>query len=87
MKINLLEVLFWIVMLALFIMILSRIFGNSATDIQVHVAFFSGLLIIASLVVSTNNKVMSHLIKINREIGEIKSQMKTSFDKVKEDIN
>ncbi len=75
-KINWLEILFWIIILLLFIMILSRIFGKSATDIQIYVGFISGLLII-----------MSYIVKMNREIGEIRLQTANSFEKVREDMD
>lgn len=75
-KINWLEVLLWIIMAVLFIMILSRMFGKSSTDIQIYLAFFSGLIII-----------MGYIGKLNREVGEIKIQMINSFKKVKEDTS
>ena len=62
-------------MSVLFIMILTRIFGSSATDVQIYLGFVSGILI-----------VMSFIARLNRETGEMKIQMKNSFDKVKDDI-
>ncbi len=74
-RINWLEVLFWIIILLLLAMVLTRIFGHSATDVQIYLAFISGLLV-----------VMTQIVKMNREIGEIKIQMKNSFRKVRDDI-
>ena len=75
-RIERLEILFWIVMIILFIMILSRIFGKSATDTQIYLAFFTGLLII-----------MGHIFKLNREFGEFKIRSINSFNSIKKDIN
>ena len=74
-KINWLEVLLWIMMIVIFIMILSRIFGNSATDIQVYLGFASILVVI-----------MGYISRLNREVGEVKVGIKHSFDKIKEDV-
>jgi len=82
-KIEWLEILFWIIMIILFIMILSRIFGHSATDIQIYLAIFTGLFIIMGHILKLNNNIG----KLNREIGEIKIQMISSFKKVREDIS
>jgi len=82
-KINLLEILFWIVMIILFIMILTRVFGKSATDFQIYLGFFTGLLIIMGHIVA----LMSNINNLNREVGELKASMINSFKKAKEDIN
>jgi len=75
-KIELIEILFWIIIIALFIMILTRMFGKSATDIQIYLGFVAGLTM-----------VMGFITKHHREIGEIKIIMKHNFAKVKEDMN
>lgn len=64
-KIETLEILFWIVILVLIIMILTRIFGKSATDIQIYLGFISGLLILVGFIMRVNDNVS----KLNREIG------------------
>ncbi len=84
-KINWLEILLWAIMVVLFIMILTRIFGNSATDIQIYLAFFSSLVLVAGYMISSNNKIMSHIVKLNREVGEIKAEV-NSFRKDKEEV-
>ncbi len=75
-KIEWLEILFWVVMIILFIMILTRVFGNSATEIQIFLGFVTGFMII-----------MGFIAKHHREIGEIKINMKHSFAKAKEDMD
>lgn len=82
-KINWLEILFWIILAVLIIMILTRIFGGSATDVQIYIAITTGML-----------TIMSYIVKMNREIGEIKIEMKhissgikQGFIKIREDIN
>lgn len=82
-KIEWLEILFWMIMIVLFIMILTRIFGKSATDIQIYLAFFASLLIIMGRIIKLNN----NFGKLSREIGEFKIKTINSFDKIKEDIN
>ena len=82
-KIEPLEILLWIVMLILFYMILTRIFGHSATDIQIYLGFISGFLIIMGFFMRSNDNYN----KLNREVGEIKISMTHSFQKIKEDIN
>lgn len=75
-KIEWLEILFWIIMIILFIMILSRIFGHSATDIQIYITLVMGMI-----------TIMGYIMRMNREIEEIKIQMISSFKKVREDIS
>lgn len=89
-RINWLEVLLWIVMAVLFIMILSRIFGRSATDIQIYLAFFSGLLLIMNYTGKLNREVGEIKFQIadtKKQIGGIETRMINSFKKVREDIN
>ena len=74
-KIGWLEILFWIVIIALFIMILTRIFGNSATDIQIYLGFITSLI-----------TIMIFIAKHYRETGEIKRDIKYNFLRVKEDM-
>lgn len=54
-------------------LILTTIFGNSATPIEVTITLIGGLSVL--------------IYRMNREIGEIKTNMKHSFGKIKEDIN
>ena len=71
-----LEVLFWIVMAVLVGMILTRVFGHSATDVQIYIGIVSGFFLITG-----------YMMRMNREIGEIKIDMKHGFERVREDIN
>ncbi len=71
-----LEILFWVMMVILFIMILTRIFGHSVTDVQIFLT--------ATMIILT---IMGYIVKMNREIGEIKIHMINSFKKVRNDIN
>ncbi len=82
-KINWLEILFWIVMIALFIMILSRLVGSSATDIQIYLGLFTGLFIIMGYII----KLIENNSSLNRELGEMKTNMVNSFERVKSDMN
>jgi len=58
-------------------LILTTIFGNSATPIEVTLMLFLGL----------GSLFGSQIYKLNREVGEIKINMKHSFNNIKEDIN
>jgi len=64
------------VMIILFIfvvyMILTRLLGHSATDLAIALGLF-GLLFV-------------NQYQLNREVGEIKTSLKHSFQKVHEDI-
>ena len=71
-KIEWLEILFWIIMIILFIMVLTRVFGSSATEIQIYIGFISGFIV-----------VMGFIAKHHREIGVMKSEMKRGFEKVR----
>ncbi len=53
-------------------MLLTRIFGHSATDLAITVGLF--------VLLFTNQ------YKINREMGELKSNMAHSFNKIREDV-
>ena len=75
-KIEWFEVLFWIMMMMLFVMILSRIFGKSATDFHIFLTF--------SMMIVT---IMGYIVKMNREIGEMKIQMRESFNKADKEIS
>tara|TARA_Y100000034_G_scaffold80413_1_gene96471 strand:+ start:2141 stop:2467 length:327 start_codon:yes stop_codon:yes gene_type:complete len=70
-----LEVLFWIVMAVLVGMILTRVFGHSATDVQIYIGIVSGFFLITG-----------YMMRMNREIGEIKVDMKHGFDRVGEEF-
>ena len=83
-KINWFVIIFWAIIIILTIMILTRIFGNSATDVQIYITLIMGMLVI-----------MGYIVKGNREIGEIKVGMqyiistgvKEGFTKIKEDMS
>ncbi len=81
-KIELFEVLLWIVAIILFVMILTRIFGNSATDTQIYLGFFTSLLIIIGHIIKLNTNIGD----INRELGEFKIKTINSFDNLKSDM-
>ncbi len=87
MEINWIESILILILIILFVMILTRIFGNTATDIQVYLAFFSGLTAVAMYAINIHRDVSNYLIKLNREVGEIKAEMINSFKKVRNDIN
>lgn len=53
-------------------MILTRLFGHSATDLAITLGLFTLLFV--------------NQYQLNREVGEIKSALKYDFIKVKEDI-
>ena len=82
-KIEPLEILLWVVILILFYMILTRIFGNSATDIQIYLGFLSSFLVVIGFLIGTNNKVSN----LNREMGEAKISIKHNFERVRNDVN
>ena len=81
-KLNWFEILFWIFIIILIIMILTRIFGKSATDTQIYIT----LIIVMLTIMGSLVKIMSYIVKMNREIGEIKVQMTNNFDSIKKDI-
>ncbi|MBU0460380.1 MAG: hypothetical protein KKH52_03690 [Nanoarchaeota archaeon] len=58
-------------------LILTTIFGNSATPIEVTLMLFLGI----------GSLFGSQIYKLNREVGEIKINMKYSFNKIKEDMD
>ncbi|HLC88693.1 MAG TPA: hypothetical protein VJG49_01530 [Candidatus Nanoarchaeia archaeon] len=58
-------------------LILTTIFGNSATPIEVTLMLFLGL----------GSLFGSQIYKLNREVGEIKINMKHSFNNIKEDMD
>lgn len=74
-KIEWMEILIWIIMIILFVMILSRVFGQSATEVQIYLGFVTFLV-----------AIVLFMAKHYRETGEIKMGMKYSFAKVKEDM-
>ncbi len=71
-----LDVLGVVFLLFAIYLILTTIFGNSATPIEVTLMLFIGL----------GSLFGSQLYKLNRETGEIRVSMKQSFERVKEDI-
>lgn len=66
------DALLIILFIAVLYLILTRIFGHSASDLSILIGLFTLLF--------TNQ------YRLNREIGEVKMTMKHSFEKVKEDI-
>lgn len=75
-KVIWLDVLGIVFLLFAIYLILTTIFGNSATPIEVTLMLFLGL----------GSLFGSQLYKLNRELGEIKVSMKQSFERVKGDI-
>ena len=75
-KVEWIDIFFWIILIVLFTMVLTRVFGNSATDIQIYIAIITALA-----------GIINYVAKHHREIGEIKIDMKHSFSKVRGDIN
>ena len=61
-------------------MIFARVFGSSPTDFQV-VSSILGLYGMAVL------KLFTLIYGLNREVGELKIGIKTSFEKIKTDTN
>lgn len=61
-EINWLNILFWIFVIALIIMILTRIFGNSATDIQIFISIL-GIF-------------FTSITNLHRRVGRIESDIK-----------
>ena len=60
-------------------MLLTRVLGRSPTDFQLIlwiVGFFGTAML----------KVFSLIYALNREVGEIKTNIKNSFDKIKVDV-
>ena len=68
-KFGLIDVLLIVIFIAAVYFILTRIFGNSASDLTISVTLFT---LIGGL-----------LYKLNREFGEFKIKTINSFDKIK----
>ena len=81
-KVNVWDILLWLMMAILLFMILTRVFGNSATDVQIYLGIITSMIVIVGYMM----KLMENDSKLNREIGEIKTNMSNSFDKVREDM-
>lgn len=82
-KITLWDILFWIIIIILLIMIMTRIFGNSATDVQIYLGFISGLIMIVGYILKLSNNIN----ELNIKIMNTEHKMIDSFKKVREDIN
>ena len=80
MKIPWLEILLVILFILSVYLILTRIFGHSATDLIISTSLFTFL---GGLVYY----ILDHLIKLNREFGEFKIKTISAFERLKEDIN
>ena len=76
-KIIWLDVLGIVFLLFAVYLILTIIFGNSSTPIEVTLMLFLGL----------GSLFGSQLYRLNREVGEIKVGIIHSFDKIKGDMN
>ncbi len=70
---DILEILFWILLIIVIILILWRIFGNSPSDLSI---------LLASLLT-----ILLKMWAISDELKEFKHEVKFSFHKVREDIN
>jgi len=81
-KWSILEISLFIMITILLIMILTKMFGHSATEIQIYLGFITGLFMIIGFII----KLYSNFSNLNREIREIKIGMKNSFEKVREDF-
>lgn len=79
-KFSWIDILIIILFLLSLYLILTRIFGHSASDLTIIISLstFLGSIIF---------KVSYIIFNLNRETGEIKIQMKNSFQKVREDID
>jgi len=77
------DIMLFGIIIILLIMIMTRIFRHSATEIQIYLGFISGFLIITGFII----KSLNNFSNLNREVGEIKINMKNSFEKVRIDIN
>ncbi len=71
-KINFLRILFWIFVIITFGMILTRIFGHSATDLQILIGILS--------IFFTN------IVDLYYRLGKIEMNMISSFARVESDI-
>ena len=63
-KINWFEVLFWVILIVLIIMILTRIFGESATDIQIYITIVMGMITMMGYIVKMNIDLIKKKLKI-----------------------
>ena len=71
-KISWIDIIIIVLFILTVYLILTRIFGKSASDLAISISLFS---LIGSL-----------LYKLNRELGEFKVKTVNSFRKLKEDI-
>lgn len=78
-SISLIDVLIVVLILLAIYLIMTRILGHSATDIQIFITFF---LLLTSLIY----KLTSSIYSLNREFGEFKIKTMNSFKIMKEDI-
>lgn len=76
------EVLLFLIMAILLIMIMTRIFGHSATDIQIYIGVITGFFMMIGFIM----KLFSNHGNLNREVGEMKIGMKNSFERVRDDF-
>ena len=79
-RFNLIDLFIIVLSLLFFYFVLTRIFGHSATDFTIAIGAFSA---IGTLFY----KLYSNLYKLNREVGEFKSNTKFSFKNLKSDVS
>lgn len=72
MKIRWIDVLLFMLLVIALYLILTRVFGRSATDLQITVSLFTFLC--------------GLLYKLNREFGEFKIKVFNAFGELKKDI-
>ena len=72
-KVSFIDLLTIVAFLVVFYLILTRIFGHSATDMQLMVGVFTALMI--------------YLAKLDREIGESKIDTKHRFGNIESNMN
>ena len=79
-KFNLIDILIILLFLLSVYLILTRIFGHSASDLTIMISLFSffGSILFKLVFVISN---------LNREIGEFKVKTINSFKKLREDLN
>lgn len=79
-KFSWIDIIIIILFLLSLYLILTRIFGHSATDLTITISLFTFL---GSLVF----KLTYFILNFNREFGEFKIKSINSFDNIKEDIS
>ncbi|MBL7100459.1 MAG: hypothetical protein ISS23_00725 [Nanoarchaeota archaeon] len=83
MKFKWINILLVLLFLLLVYLILTRIFGHSATDLIINITLFTFL---GGLIYFLNNNIMHYIIKLNREFGEFNIKTTNGFDNIKKDM-